>query len=213
MRIIEKIDLWTEPFVNQYDCFNGAFSDGLENGGLPYDSYKIVKNCNCYIANNKDIPIGNKHQAIVFYLNKKPVRLLVAADKNTNLQKCVDNALNQSLGNFSVGEILKKQGVSSFEIDLKQKATLNKFNGRTEVDVCSCDRLSLLKNMLSGSYTDDKSSYGHFDSTRYFFDSNVIVNYKLETDCEVFDIQHECAFINDLQTRAIIIQKHMWNIC
>ncbi len=47
--------------------------------------------------------------------------------------------------------------------------------------------------------------------TRYFFDNNVVVEYKLKTDCEDFDIEHECAFFNDLQTRAILIQKAMWN--
>ncbi len=29
MDIIRTIDLWTEQYVNHYDCFNGAFSDGF----------------------------------------------------------------------------------------------------------------------------------------------------------------------------------------
>ena len=210
MEKIQTIDLWTEQHANHYDCFNGAFLEGFENEKLPYDRYKLVKNCNCIISTNKNVPIGNKHQAIVFYLKNKPVRLLVA-DRNTDLQKCVNNALNQQIGKFTIQEILKKNRIGFETIDLKENAKTNAFNGKTEIDVGSCDRLSLLKNMLSGSYTDVQSTYGHFDSTRYFFDNNVVVEYKLKTDSEDFDIQHECAFFNDLQTRAIIIQKAMWN--
>ncbi len=210
MKTIDTIDLWTEQHPNHYDCFNGAFSDGFESERLPYDSYKLIKNCNCLIENNKNIPIGNKHQAIVFYLKNIPVRLLVA-DLNTNLEKCVNNALNQQLGKATVKEILNNRNITFSKVDLNEQPKLNAYNGKSEVDIGSCDRLSLLKSMLGGSYTDDQSTYGHFDSTKYFFDKNVSVEYKLKTDNENFDIQHECAFFNDLQTRAIIIQKKMWS--
>lgn len=46
---IKTIDLWTEQFKNHYECFNGAFVDGFENNNIPFDRYKIVKNCNCII--------------------------------------------------------------------------------------------------------------------------------------------------------------------
>lgn len=210
MKIIKTIDLWTEQHSNHYDCFNGAFSDGFNNGKLPYDSYKIIKNCNCLISNNKNIPIGNKHNAIIFYLDNSPVRLLVS-DINTDLEKCVNNALNQQIGKVTIQDIINNNQIKCSKIDLKEKPKLNNFNGNTEIDVGSCDRLSLLKNMLSGSYTDDISVYGHFDSTKYFFDKSVIVEYKLKTDNENFEIQHECAFFNDIKTRVIIIQKEMWN--
>ncbi len=46
---IKTIDLGTEQFKNHYECFNGAFVDGFENNNIPFDRYKIVKNCNCII--------------------------------------------------------------------------------------------------------------------------------------------------------------------
>ena len=46
---IKTIDLETEQFKNHYECFNGAFVDGFENNNIPFDRYKIVKNCNCII--------------------------------------------------------------------------------------------------------------------------------------------------------------------
>lgn len=33
MKKIQTIDLWTEQHKNHYECFNGAFVDGFENGG------------------------------------------------------------------------------------------------------------------------------------------------------------------------------------
>ena len=66
--IIKTIDLWTEQLKNHYECFNGAFVDGFENNNIPFDRYKIVKNCNCIITvSSKNINISNKHNCIVFY--------------------------------------------------------------------------------------------------------------------------------------------------
>lgn len=97
MKQIETIDLWTEQHPNQFECFNGAFIDGVSCNKLPYDSIKIVRNCNCEIINNKDFPISNKHQAIVFYKSSKPIRLIVAC-KKTDLEKLYLNSLNQEIG-------------------------------------------------------------------------------------------------------------------
>ncbi len=33
MQTIKTIDLWTEQYTNHYECFNGAFVDGFEQGG------------------------------------------------------------------------------------------------------------------------------------------------------------------------------------
>lgn len=210
MKIIKTIDLWTEQHANHYDCFNGAFSDGFDKGNIPYDSYKIVRNCNCVITNNKNIPIGNKHNAVVFYKNNNAVRLMVLQN-NTDITGLINNALNQQIGNKSLKELMTRYRIVSSEIDMREKPIMNTYNKlEKEIDVGSCDRLSLLKNMLSGSYTNDETSYGHFDSTRYYFDKNTSVEYNLKTDKESFSIEHECAFFNDLQSRVIILQKRMW---
>lgn len=60
MNIIKTIDLWTEQKENHYECFNGAFIDGFDNPNIPFNKYKIVKNCNCTInVSLKDIHISN----------------------------------------------------------------------------------------------------------------------------------------------------------
>ena len=52
MNIIRTIDLWTEQNPNHTECFSGAFVDGFENENIPFDSYKIIRNCNCVISSN-----------------------------------------------------------------------------------------------------------------------------------------------------------------
>ena len=202
---IETIDLWTEQYPNHYECFNGAFIDGFENGDLPFDSYKIKKNCNCIISNNSEIPIGNKHHAVVFYKNLKPVRLMVIC-KDTNIDDLLNNALNQKIGNKMLHQIFTDK-IRYTEINMQEKPIFNKYNFTKEIDAGSCDRFSLLKSMLSGSYTEDESNYGHYDSDRYFYVKNLNVTYYLKTDTEIFDIAHEGGFLNDLKTRIIILQK------
>ena len=77
-KIIQSIDLWTEQYENHYECFNGAFVDGFEDNKIVFDEYKIIKNGNCIITVSiPNINISNKHNAIVFYKDKNPVRLMV----------------------------------------------------------------------------------------------------------------------------------------
>ena len=66
MKTIKTLDIWTEQYPNHYECFNGAFMDGMDKG-LAYTSIKVVKNCNCIISNNLNLSIGNKHNAVIFY--------------------------------------------------------------------------------------------------------------------------------------------------
>ena len=96
---VKTTDVWTEQSPNHYECFNGAFIDGIENNYVPYDRYKIVLNCNCIISSNCDkIAIGNKHNAIIFYKNDTVVRLAVLTNK-TDVFSCLENALNQKYEN------------------------------------------------------------------------------------------------------------------
>lgn len=208
MKQIKTVDLWTEQHSNHYECFNGAFIDGFENrgGDLPYDKFKIVKNCNCLISNNQNFAVGNKHHAVVFYRHGQPVRLMVL-DRKTDIEKLLNNALNQKIENILLSEILKESNVTCNKIDLKEKPILNEYNSQQELDIGSCDRLSLLKNMLAGSYTEDDTAFGHYDSENYSFIKNLTVDYKLKTDEELFEISHDGGFLNDLKTRLIILQK------
>lgn len=140
MKTINTIDLWTEQKLNHFECFNGCFVDGFENNKIPFDEFKIVKNCNCIIScDNKNINITNKHNAIVFYKNDVPVRLMVI-NKGTDMEKCVNIALNQYLDNLQLKDIFEKRKIKSSIIDLKQKPIFNSCNSQNEIDVGSCDR-------------------------------------------------------------------------
>lgn len=212
MNIIKTIDLWTEQHDNHYECFNGAFVDGFEDGKIPFNSYKIIKNCNCIItANNQDISINNKHNAIVFYKEDIPVRLVVI-NKNTDIDQCIDIALSQYFHDSILNDFYKDNNIKSQEIGMNEKPIFKDTdNINEETDVGSCDRWKLLYCMLKGSYTESETSYGNFQSDRYEFIPNVFIKYELTTDVEKFEIMHKCAFINTLKTRLIPTRKFSIN--
>ena len=208
MQIINSIDLWTEQYENQYECFNGAFVDGFENNKIAFDEYKIIKNCNCTITvNNPNINISNKHSAIVFYKNEKPFRLMVI-NKNTDVDKCINIALNQYFNNGILQDFYDKMKIKSVKIDMNQQSIFNNANTTKEIDVGSCDRWKLLYNMLKGSYTESNTQYGNFESDKYEFIPDLSISYRLDTDSESFEIKHKCAFINTTRTRLIPIQEN-----
>lgn len=208
MKTYNTIDLWTEQHINHYECFNGAFVDGFENDNIAFDEYKIIKNCNCVISNNnKEFNISNKHNAIVFYKEQIPVRLMVINGK-TDIEKCIDTALNQFFENSILIDLYNKLKIKSKVIDLKEKPLYNNSDEENEIDVGSCDRWNLLYNMLQGLYTETNNSYGNFSSDKYFFIPNLKIKYELKTDKEEFIIEHNCAFINTTKTRLIPIQEN-----
>lgn len=209
MKTIKTIDLWTEQHENHYECFNGAFVDGFENNKIPFDEYKIIKNCNCIInVSQNDIHISNKHNAIVFYKDKIPVRLMVI-NKNTDVDKCVEVALNQYFGDSILKDYYDKLNIKFSTIDMNEKSIFKENDDITkETDIGSCDRWKLLYNMLKGSYTESDTSYGNFASDKYKFIPNLFIKYELKTDSEKFEIEHKCAFINTIKTRLIPIQEN-----
>lgn len=208
MDVIQTIDLWTEQIDNHTDCFNGAFVDGFEEENIPFDQVKIIKNCNCIITiNRKDLPIRNKHQAIVFYRDQVPVRLMVI-NKNTDVEKCIEIALSQPFGSSTPGKYYQELGIHFTVIDRQEEAIYNDFYSREEIDVGSCDRWSLLYNMLKESYTESDTNYGHFEPDQYEFLPDIEMKYTLETDTERFEIEHTCAFVNVGKTRLIPIQEN-----
>lgn len=208
METINSIDLWTEQYENQYECFNGAFVDGFENNKIAFDEYKIIKNCNCIITiDNPNINISNRHSAIVFYRNEKPVRLMVI-NKNTDIDKCISTALNQYFNNGILQDFYDKIKIKSGKVDMKEQPIFNNTDNTKEIDVGSCDRWKLLYNMLKGSYTESDTQYGNFESDKYEFVPNLYIKYELNTDTEIFKIEHKCAFINTTKTRLIPIQEN-----
>jgi len=208
MRTISTIDLWTEQNDNHYDCFNGAFVDGFEDNKIPFDEYQIVKNCNCVISiKGNNINIRNKHNAIIFYNNQIPVRLMVI-NQNTEIDKCINIALNQNFEDNILQDLYKKLNIKSSIIDLKEKPIINDADAKNELDVGSCDRWNLLTNMLQGLYTETNNAYGNFSSDKYYFIPDLFIKYELNTDSEKFEIEHKCAFMNTTRTRLIPIQEN-----
>ena len=208
MKTIKSIDLWTEQNENHYECFNGAFVDGFENNKIAFDEYKIIKNCNCIITvNNPNINISNKHNAIVFYKDKNPVRLMVI-NKNTDIDKCIKIALTQYFENETLQVLYDNLQIKSSIIDIKETPIFNNADFIKEIDVGSCDRWNLLYNMLKGSYTESNTQYGNYESDKYEFIPNIFIKYELTTDTEKFEIEHKCAFINTIETRIIPIQEN-----
>lgn len=208
MKTIKSIDLWTEQNENHYECFNGAFVDGFENNKIAFNEYKIIKNCNCTITvNNPNINISNKHNAIVFYKDKNPVRLMVI-NKNTDIDKCIKIALTQYFENETLQVLYDNLQIKSSIIDIKETPIFNNADFIKEIDVGSCDRWNLLYNMLKGSYTESNTQYGNYQSDKYEFIPNIFIKYELTTDIEKFEIEHKCAFINTIKTRIIPIQEN-----
>lgn len=207
MNIIRTIDLWTEPSSNNIECFSGAFIDGFDNDSVPFEKYKIVKNCNCIITTNRDdLNIRNKHNAIIFYQNDEPVRLMVL-NKETDINACIKESLGQSFNGSKLQDVYDRFSITATAVDLEEPAIDNGIE--QEIDVGSCDRPSLLKCMLEGSYTQSDTDYGKGnEDNNYSFTSEVFIEYKLITDEECFKITHHCAFLNESKTRIIPLQDN-----
>lgn len=205
--LIKTTDVWTEQRANHTECFDGAFIDGIENGNVPYDKYKVVLNCNCEISSNtNNVLLGNKHNAIIFYKNGKVVRLAVLTNE-TDVFACLGKALNQAYHNIKLKDLLSSKNVKQEIVDLKQTPKFNSFNGKKEMDIGSCDRVPLLNCMLNGNYTESETCLGNYDCNEWDFNEDIEIKYNLKTDCEVFDIHHKGVFINKTKTKAIIIQS------
>lgn len=209
LNTIKTIDLWTEQNENHIECFSGAFVDGFENSNVPFDSYKVIKNGNCIITSNRnDLNISNKHNAIVFYKNGIPIRLMVI-NQNTDIDSCIDMALNQLFDDSTLNELYSKLSIKRYDIDLKQPPIHNGSNKEDEIDVGSCDRPSLLSCMLEGCYTQSDTNYGKSNSDcNYHFIPDICIQYDFFTDTEEFKIEHRCAFLNENMTRIIPLQEN-----
>ena len=208
MNKVKTTDVWTEQYPNHYECFNGSLIDGISERFIPFDRYKIILNCNCEITSNSDeIIIGNKHNAIIFYKGNKIVRLVVLTNK-TDVFTCLDNALNQKIGNIKLKDLYAINDIKYEIIDLKESPQFNNFNNMNEMDIGSCDRMPLLNCMLNGDYTESKTSFGNYDCNEYDFKPNIEIVYRLQTSQEEIEIHHKGAFINKTKTRAIIIQSN-----
>ena len=211
MKYITTIDLWTERYDNHYDCFNGAFIDGFVDDNIPFDRYKVVKNCNCLITSDWNLNISNKHNAIIFYKDNVPVRLMVI-NKDTDINKCIEVALKQTCNNQKLGDIYKTYNIIGIIVNLNETPIINGSDKSKELDVGSCDRLSLMYSMLNGSYTESETDYGNFENNDYEFIPSLYLKYELVTDEENFEIVHECAFMNVEDTQLIPLQNRKTEI-
>ena len=150
----------------------------------------------------------NHYECFIFYKDAIPIRLVVI-NKDTDIDKCINIALEQHFENSILKDYYVKHNIKSAIIDMKEEPICKVTdNIKVETDVGSCYRWKLLYNMLKGSYTESDTSYGNFESDRYEFMPNLFIKYELNTDTEKFEIEHKCAFINTLKTRLIPIQEN-----
>ncbi len=202
---IKTLDVWTEPVENYMPCFNGAFLDGVEGNNVPYDKYKIILNCNCFITtNSNELTIGNKHNAIIFYKNNRAIRLVVLSNK-TEVLRCVEKTINKKVNNNKLKDLFLLKNINQEIIDLKEVPVFNKSNNLKEIDVWSCDRASLLESIFE---EDCKSHDVQSVLSIYDFKTDIEVVYELETNTESYEILHKGAYINKSKTKAIIIQSN-----
>ena len=76
------------------------------------------KNGNCIITcNRNDLNISNKHNAIIFYKNNIPVRLMVI-NQHTDIDKCIGMALSQQFNDTTLNEIYTRLLIKRCDIDL-----------------------------------------------------------------------------------------------
>lgn len=128
-------------------------------------------------------------------------------NKGTDVDKCIDVALNQPFDNESLKNIYESHDIKRIDENLNQKPLINGSDYEKEIDVGSCDRPSLLDTMLEDSYTQSDTNYGKSNNDcNYKFVQNTNIKYELIIDDEHFIIQHHCAFINKNMTRIIPLQ-------
>lgn len=90
---------------------------------------------------------------------------------------------------------------------MNEPPIINSNGTNAEIDSGSCDRISLLRCMLEGSYTESDTNFGKDNPNSDFeYSPNLGVIYILKTDEECFAIQHSTAFINKDKTRVIPLQ-------
>lgn len=129
-------------------------------------------------------------------------------NKDTQIENCINIALKQRFNNIELKDLYEKENIKVSIVDMQEQSIYNNSDSTKEIDVGSCDRWNLLYNMLKGSYTEDDTPYGNFQSDKYEFVPNIIIKYELKTDTENFNIEHNCAFINEIKTRIIPIQEN-----
>lgn len=203
-KIITSLDLWTETDPNSEEAAVGAFIDGWA-GGVPYSHVKIIQNCNCIIKSNDNrLFASNKYNAIVFSGGGQ-LRLFVMTE-GTDVLKMEERALSEQIEGRDLQALLKHNGVTRSVVDLGQKPIKN--GVKKNIDIASCDRVSLLKCFLSGSFTEDKTGIGSGLSRSYTFLPDATMEFSLRTDDDWFIIGHHGAFISEDGQSAIPIQKY-----
>lgn len=203
-KIITSLDLWTETDPNSEECAVGAFVDGWKEG-VPYRHVKLIKNCNCIIKSNDGrLFASNKHSAIVFSGGGQ-LRLCVMT-AGTDILKMEERAMAEPFQGRVLQDILKHNGVTRSVVDLGEKPVNNGI--KKNIDIASCDRISLLKCFLNGSFTEDDTGIGSGLTRRYIYLPQASMEYSLRTDTDWFMIGHRGAFISDDGQSAIPIQKY-----
>ena len=128
-------------------------------------------------------------------------------NRDTEIKNCVDIALRQDFNNKILKDIYEENYIKFLIVDMNEKHIYNTANIEKEIDNGSCGRWNLLYNMLKGSYTEDNTHYGNYQSYKYEFIPDIEIEYNLKTYEEIFLIKHKCSYVNEIKTRIIPIQE------
>lgn len=202
-KIIKGIDFWLittdnerERFLEYSKAFRAGFNADKINKAITssYDYYCIYQNCNCELyCSHYKLPVC--HTAIVFYKEQRPIRLLVDLPL-TNVQTCVDFALAQRVGPYSLLGIFQKSGVETRTIDLGEKPKISPSQEKLP-KISSCNRWDLFLQFIDNMKE---------DGNPYVYSPKFTLTCKLTTRDEKFQIQHLGAFVNN-QNHCITMQK------
>lgn len=234
---ISTIDLWLPHESNRAITYDKVFRAGFDRKGertneaitASYDFYRVVKNCYCdFDCSEFELP--PRRTAIIFYREGKPIRLLVDSIPEKEVEKYINHALVQRVGsaryNSSLTAIYDRLGIASSTIDMakciptaraivhsiwhqKVKMAASKRSNPKQSHrrsqkpfLSSCDRWDLFLQFI------DNSKHDPALNQSYTFDPKFRLSCFLETKDEVFNINHQGAFVSADRTQYIMIQRN-----
>lgn len=185
---IRSIDLRIAQGPDDFICYKKAFCEDLMKGkGIPYNHYKIVRNCEAIFTNDFGILTPTRRLAIVFYRQGIPMRLLIGS-KDNNLDQIMKAVFETVVKKRTMRDWLKSElHLHPENVNLRQE-------GETDegemANIVSCYTWSSLQETIMNFTSNNPEACwlikkGHF-------------TLRLKTDAEDFNIQHEVALCPEI---------------
>ncbi len=203
---IRSIDLRITQGARDYACYQRAFCEDLIKGKIiPYDHYKIVRNCETVFTNDFGILTPARRLAIVFYRQRIPIRLLVGS-KDNNLDQAMKTVFETTVKGRTMRDWLKSElHLHPESVNLGQEGETNESE---MANIASCHTWSSLQEAIM-DFTGNNPEISWLIKKGHF-------TLRLKTDTEFFNIQHEVALYPKIDRRkkskepksVILIQTH-----